>query len=503
VRVGAAVEGTRRPIGSGAAGAALERREQIIVGRLDAALGADAADAQLAYESALVTPIYDGPTAAAIALYDHRRDRFDPSDATLMQTVAEQIAATLRAVRLRDESEQRTQRLALTTEVAGAIASAETIDQVIAAVVETIYQGRGYSAALGIRVVPDAGEQVVVASLGEEGSTAPGLRRPIDAGTVGEVIATGRQLVLGDAMSHPAYHWPAPVHLPSELLTPVMLAGECIAVLGVFDEQHDLFDAADALAMRTVADQVAATCRGVLLREQSEQRAERLAALERRHRELMERLVRAQEQERSRVAADLHDDTIQVMSACVISLDSVRLALQNGHLERAADGLEQVAELISGAVERTRRMTFDLRPAVLWHHGLAIALEQSLHTMEGETGIAASLEVSGFEERIDSTMETLIFRSITEVLGNVRAHSEATSVGVRIEQRGDVVHWRVIDDGRGFEVEPALARARRTNHLGLETLIERVDAAGGTVEITTAPGQGTVVEVVQPLWPEE
>jgi signal transduction histidine kinase len=281
-----------------------------------------------------------------------------------------------------------------------------------------------------------------------------------------------------------------------------MVDGACIAVLGVYDEHSDLFDAADALAMQTVADQVAATCRGVLLREQSDQRAERLAALERRHRDLMERLVRAQEQERSRVAADLHDDTIQVMSACVISLDSVRLAVQNGNVERAARGLAQLSELISGAVERTRRMTFDLRPAALWHHGLAIALQQSLDTMEAEIGITTTLEVAGFEERIDATMETLIFRSITEILGNVRAHASATAVVVGLERRGNVLHVRVADDGRGFDLETALARARRTNHLGLESLMERVDAAGGTVAITTAPGEGTVVDIVQPLWPE-
>ncbi|HEY3765561.1 MAG TPA: GAF domain-containing protein [Gaiellales bacterium] len=501
VRVGESVEGSRRPIHSGASGRALETGEQVVIGRLaDAEAGADA---PLAYRSALVTPVFDGTTAAAIALYDHREDRFDAADATLMQTVAEQVAATLRALRLRAESEQRTLRLALTTEVAGAIASAQTIDAVLEAVVETVYLGRGYSAAVAIRMVPESGEQVVVANLGDPLTTAPGLRRPITAGTVGAVIASGEQLVLGDAQAHAAFDWPAPVLLPSELLTPVIVDGTCLAVLGVYDEQRDRFDAADALAMQTVADQVAATCRGVLLREQSERRAERLARLEQRHRDLMERLVRAQEQERSRVAADLHDDTIQVMSACVISLDSVRMAMQQGRVERAARGLEQVAALISGAVERTRRMTFELRPAVLWHNGLATAVEQSLHTMEGEAGIAPHLEVIGFDERIDATMETLIFRSITEVLANVRAHSGAANVSVRLERRADVVHVRIADDGRGFDLDTALARARRTHHLGLESLMERLDAAGGSVAITTAPGEGTVVEIVQPVWPDE
>ena len=146
-------------------------------------------------------------------------------------------------------------------------------------------------------------------------------------------------------------------------------------------------------------------------------------------------------------------------------------------------------------------MTFDLRPAVLWHHGLATALEQSLATMERETGIEGRLEVIGFDERVDQTVETLIFRSITEILSNVRAHSHAGLVVVRLERGPGAVLVRVADDGRGFDLEAALARARRTHHLGLESLMERVDAAGGTVVITTAPGQGTVVEFTQPLWP--
>jgi signal transduction histidine kinase len=503
VRVGESVEGTRRPIRSGAAGTALATGEQVIIGQLLGESVPDPADAPLAYQSALVTPVREGTISAAIALYDHRRDRFDAADATLMQTVSEQVAATLRGVRLRDESDQRSRRLALTTEVAATIAAAQTIDEVLTAVVDAVYQGRGYSAAMAIRVLPETAEQVVVANLGAEGTTAAGLRRPIGTGTVGAVIAAREQLSLGDATAHPAFDWPAPVPLPSELLTPVVVDGECLAVLGVYDEARDRFEAADALAMQTVADQVAATCRGVLLREQSEQRAERLARLEQRHRDLMERLVRAQEQERSRVAADLHDDTIQVMSACVISLDSVRMAVQEGNVERAAAGLEQVADLISGAVERTRRMTFELRPAVLWHHGLATAVEQSLTTLERETGIETRLEVVGFEERIDQTLETLIFRSITEILGNVRAHSGAGCAVVRLERGDQAVHIRVADDGSGFDLEAALSRARRTHHLGLESMMERVDAAGGTVVFTTAPGQGTIVEITQPLWPEE
>jgi len=79
----------------------------------------------------------------------------------------------------------------------------------------------------------------------------------------------------------------------------------------------------------------------------------------------------------------------------------------------------------------------------------------------------------------------------------------AETVTVRLTLHADVLQVRIADDGRGFELEAALTRARRTNHLGLESLMERVDAAGGTVQITTAPGAGTVADIALPLWPDD
>ena len=116
---------------------------------------------------------------------------------------------------------------------------------------------------------------------------------------------------------------------------PVMLEGSCAASLTVYGEHPRAFDEQDLVLMRTVAEQVAAALRGLRLRDQSEARAQRLEQLELRHRALLERLVRAQELERSRVAADLHDDTVQVLSACVIALDRVRRE-KSCEAERAA-----------------------------------------------------------------------------------------------------------------------------------------------------------------------
>jgi signal transduction histidine kinase len=126
--------------------------------------------------------------------------------------------------------------------------------------------------------------------------------------------------------------------------------------------------------------------------------------------------VLAQEEERSRVAADLHDDTVQVLSACVIALDRVRRAIEQGDVSRAATVLDEVAELMAGAVDRTRRMTFELRPAVLWQNGLEAALRQLLSTVQSESEMQVSFEALGVVERLDETLETIAFRSIAELV---------------------------------------------------------------------------------------
>ncbi len=146
-------------------------------------------------------------------------------------------------------------------------------------------------------------------------------------------------------------------------------------------------------------------------------------------------------------------------------------------------------------------MTFELRPAVLWHHGLEAALKQLVATVESETGIATGLEVEASAARLDATLETIAFRSIAELVANVRSHSGAKHLAVTVTSDPEQLYAVVEDDGRGFDVELALARARATNHLGLEALMERVDAAGGEVVVSSTPGTGTLVTMRLPIRP--
>ncbi|MDX6544700.1 MAG: hypothetical protein QOG02_474, partial [Gaiellales bacterium] len=496
------VEGMRRPISAGYTGRAFQNGEQVLISQ-------EAHDSDddpwrptvwQKYRSMLLTPVVtQGTTAALIVLYDSRPGRFDDDDAVLMRTVAEQLAAALRGARLRHESDRRAERLAVTLDVARAVADADAVDDALRAAAVTVFRTGKYSAAVAILIDHERGEEIVLADELQSGASIVGMRRPLLAKGTGLVAVTGEAVLFDHALSDPDYAAWGDNDFESALGAPVMLDGVCAASLVVYAEHPQAFDEQDVVLMRTVAEQVAAALRGLRLRDQSEARAQRLEQLELRHRALLERLVRAQEQERSRVAADLHDDTVQVLSACVIALDRVRRAVEEGEKARAATTLSEVSLLISEAVERTRRMTFELRPAVLWHHGLEAALKQLMGTVESETSIVTQLEASDVAARLDATLETIAFRSIAELVANARSHSEAQHLAVAITTDGDRLHAAVKDDGRGFDFDLAMARARATNHLGLEALIERIDAAGGEVTIESERGCGTTVRLSLPL----
>jgi PAS domain S-box-containing protein len=204
-------------------------------------------------------------------------------------------------------------------------------------------------------------------------------------------------------------------------------------------------------------------------------------------RELMERLESAQEQERRRIAADIHDDSIQVMSALDMRLQT--LSLQGG-----ADppSLDELHGIVQDAIERLRHLLFRLRPSSLDHEGLAAAIRQYLRLTEQETGLAWSIDDGRLAEEPPPDLRAVLYRMAQEALVNVRKHADATRVDVEVRTAGLGVTIRIRDDGRGFDAG-VLGRPE-PGHLGLTTTIERAEAAGGWVRVQSADGEGTTVE---------
>jgi PAS domain S-box-containing protein len=211
-----------------------------------------------------------------------------------------------------------------------------------------------------------------------------------------------------------------------------------------------------------------------------------LRAAEGRSRDALAALVRAGEEAQSRLAVELHDDTVQVLTA-------VLLQLQRSWNGNAA--VTDAAYKLEGAIERTRRLMFELRPEVLERHGLAAAM--AILTDDGPWG---DVDIDIHVSRQSETVEALCYRTLRELVVNARKHSNAHSLSLFGRESEGRLDLRVADDGDGFE--PSLALSGDDNlHIGLRTVVERVRMAGGDVVVSSRRGAGTAVQVHLPADP--
>ena len=213
-------------------------------------------------------------------------------------------------------------------------------------------------------------------------------------------------------------------------------------------------------------------------------------------RELMERLETAQEEERRRIAADIHDDSIQVMSAVDMRLQT--FAMQGG-AEPAA--LQELHETVQLAIERLRHLVFELRPAALDREGLVAAIRQYLQHMQAENGVEWTLDSDGLLSEPGPELRGALYRMAREAVMNVRKHAAATRVSAVVATAGAGIIVRISDDGHGFD--PATAEHAEPGHVGLRTTMERAEVAGGWCRIQSSPGAGTTIELWLPLMPVE
>ena len=204
-------------------------------------------------------------------------------------------------------------------------------------------------------------------------------------------------------------------------------------------------------------------------------------------RELLQRLENAQEEERRRIAADIHDDPIQVMSAV-----DMRLQLLNelGDGTANSETLSELHEDVKGAISRLRSLLFELRPHSLEREGLGASLATYLKHTSDEWDVQTELDDrSGVE--LPPDLRAIVFRIAQEAIVNARKHGSPTKIRVELSPASGGTLMRVIDDGKGFD--PSRARPE-PGHLGMATMSERAEIVGGWCRVASAPGKGTTVE---------
>lgn len=203
--------------------------------------------------------------------------------------------------------------------------------------------------------------------------------------------------------------------------------------------------------------------------------------------------VRAAEEERRRIARELHDDTAQRLAGLLVRLRLAREADDEGRREELLEGFRD--EILASA-EAIRRVARGLRPPALEDAGLGAAIRGHVRQRLESSSLEVSLRIDAVEDRLDDGSKLAVYRIVQEALSNVLRHADAGEVSVRVRATDGHVVAEVEDDGRGFEFPPS--RERADAGLGLVGMEERAAIAGGELEIDSAPGRGTTVRVRLP-----
>jgi signal transduction histidine kinase len=212
----------------------------------------------------------------------------------------------------------------------------------------------------------------------------------------------------------------------------------------------------------------------------------------------LQEITKAQEEERKRIARELHDSSAQNLIALLHQLDNL-LTDKTKLPVKEAKALWGFYEQIRDTLQEVRRFSRDLRPSILDDLGLLPALEWVTEDLKNTYWIEVELRVLGSERRLFPEKELLLFRIVQEALRNIAKHAKATRAEVEIKFEEDKITVTVSDDGRGFEPPEDLGALTPTGKLGLAGMHERVQLLGGTVRLESGPGKGTRISVEAPV----
>ena len=330
---------------------------------------------------------------------------------------------------------------------------------------------------------------------------------PEGRGLLGEVIVADGPIRLDDLTADSRAVGFPPGHPPMRrfLGVPVRRGDRRFGNLYLTEKAGgEPFAEEDERLVTTLAAFAAAAIEGSLLvaaeRERGAARSELAAARERERlgQEMLVAVLDAQEAERARVARDLHDQIGQSLTSVLLGLRLVETSLERDEpdLGDARQRTAEVRELVTDALADVRQLAFDLRPTVLDDVGLVAALRRLTGDLAARHGFAVDLSLDGVSEdgRFHTEVETVVYRVVQEALTNVVRHARADHVSVRLAQDRACLRAVVSDDGAGFD--PA-ATGRRS--LGLLGMRERATLVGGRVEVVSAPGAGTRMELEVPV----
>lgn len=212
------------------------------------------------------------------------------------------------------------------------------------------------------------------------------------------------------------------------------------------------------------------------------------------------KILEQQENERGRIARDLHDSVVQVLTSLVhkseicmkiVDVDAIRAKLE----------LEIMSKTIRETIEEMRNIIYDLRPMSFDDLGLDVTLERIIKKIDSETEMNVSLKIEGEPKELQKVVQITLFRIVQECVSNSIKYSDGKNLNIRLMYYDDIVYLEIADDGKGIENlhNPEIGNSDSHTGLGLNMMRERVSLLSGDIEIKTQVGEGTAIKIRIPI----
>ena len=397
---------------------------------------------------------------------------FSADDEELIQLLGAQAAVAIENARLYESSTRWLRQLESLNEIGNALASELELEPLLALVARRLQEL--VDARLVMIALPEGDTLRIAAAEGEGAFGVAGTELAVDRSKTGRVLERGRSERVDSVLEDPEVDQQVTRRLGvhSALYVPLVVRGEAIGVVIAHDKRGGstpAFAEDDLRLAETLAERAAIA----------------VSQSERVSRDVVRRVVEAQELERARLARELHDETGQALTSILLGLKPLEQAADDHDSREAVASLR---ELVVATLQDVRRLAVELRPTALDDFGLVPAVERLTDTFREQSGLQVELEAQLGEERLPQAAETALYRMIQEAFTNVVKHAGASRVSVLLQRQDGTARAVVEDDGGGFD--PGAVRGEA---LGLEGMRERLALVGGRLRVESSSGAGTTL----------
>jgi signal transduction histidine kinase len=282
--------------------------------------------------------------------------------------------------------------------------------------------------------------------------------------------------------------------LRKAICIPLRVRGQIIGAMNFCGDEDAPFSDESVQVLELLASMAALAIENAYLYQEVDSKA-------RLRRQLLAREIKVQEEERRRIARELHDEAGQSLTGLIMSLDAIDQALSSHQQEntdhRVRSYVREAREIASSTLQEIRHVIFDLRPTLLDDLGLAAAVDWYVKTFLAKAGIEAEVKAEDLEGRLPQKVEIALYRIIQEAIGNVIKHSFARKCAVTLTCADGTVEAAIEDDGKGFDRERIASSGEE--HLGIAGMQERARSLNGQFAIHSRAGEGTCVQISIPL----